>query len=87
MSNAGGYRIFTTNAQGQYTGWFAFVNTGNARFGTAKKYVIPSIVLAKMDSTNAQFRLALNDSVQIIAIGTAAVDSAATAVVDSAATK
>jgi hypothetical protein len=24
--------LFTTDASGNYTGWFSFVNTGNARF-------------------------------------------------------
>jgi hypothetical protein len=72
-NTAGGYATFTTNAAGTYTGWFAFLNTGNARF-TAGNAVYPTIVLAT-DAAPATVvkRLALDQTITVLALGTDAV--------------
>ncbi|OGX89392.1 hypothetical protein BEN47_07035 [Hymenobacter lapidarius] len=59
----GSYMTFTTDAAGAYTGWFGFLNSGNARY-TAGNLIFPAITLAK-DSAPAtvEKRLALNQSI------------------------
>ncbi|WP_159467752.1 ExeM/NucH family extracellular endonuclease [Dyadobacter sp. 3J3] len=47
---AGNYETFTTDGSGNYTGWFGFVNTGNARF-TAGNDIYPVIVIASSTGT------------------------------------
>lgn len=68
----GGYDSLTTNSSGSYTGWFATVNTGNARF-TGGNYVFPSIVLdsagLKRGIVNSRFCFA-NDSVLVLTYAT-----------------
>ena len=78
ISTAGGYSIFRTNASGAYTGWFAFVNTGNARF-TGGNYISPSIAIADSVGTIVA-RRALSDSIHIISFGTGAADTSGTGV-------
>ena len=70
LTVAGGYATFTTSATGTYTGWFGFLNTGNARF-TAGNTVYPTIVLAP-DATPAvvEKRLALDQTLMVLALGT-----------------
>ncbi|WP_310391434.1 IPT/TIG domain-containing protein [Hymenobacter sp.] len=72
LSSANNYGTFTTNASGSYTGWFAFLNTGNTRF-TAGNTVFPTIVVAP-DATPAtvEKRLALNQTMTVLAFGTGA---------------
>jgi hypothetical protein len=67
LTTAGNYGVFRTNSSGQYTGWFGFVNTGNARF-TAGNHIIPTIVIG--DSTGVLVsRRALDDSILVLAFG------------------
>jgi hypothetical protein len=63
LTVAGSYMAFTTNATGSYTGWFGFVNSGNARFTTGN-LIFPAITLA-LDATPTviEKRLALNQSI------------------------
>ncbi|MCI1187128.1 IPT/TIG domain-containing protein [Hymenobacter sp. DH14] len=70
LSVAGGYATFTTNAAGSYTGWFGYVNTGNVRF-TAGNVLYMSIVLAT-DALPAtvEKRLALDQTLTVLALGT-----------------
>mgnify|MGYP003619141041 CR=1 FL=1 len=65
LSNPAGYDSLTTDASGSYTGWFGFVNTGNARF-TAGNYVYPSITLDSAGNGTAKYRFALNDSILVL---------------------
>ncbi|GAB2717915.1 hypothetical protein GCM10011495_34080 [Hymenobacter frigidus] len=69
-TTATNYGTFTTNAAGTYTGWFGFLNTGNARF-TAGNTVYPTIALAP-DATPAvvEKRLALDQTLTVLALGT-----------------
>ncbi len=65
LSTPGGYDSLTTDSQGNYTGWFGFVHTGNARF-TAGNYVYPSITLDSAGSGSTYLRYALNDSILVL---------------------
>ncbi len=70
LTIAGSYATFTTNAAGAYTGWFGYLNTGNARF-TAGNVLYPAIVLAT-DAAPAtvEKRLALDQTLTALALGT-----------------
>jgi YDG domain len=69
LSTAGGYETLTTDATGSYTGWFGFVNTGNARF-TAGNTVFPTITLNTGGTgTTVNRRLALDIGITILAFG------------------
>jgi hypothetical protein len=72
LINAGSYGTFTSTAAGTYTGWFAFVNTGNARF-TAGNVVYPTITLAT-DAVPATIvaRYALDQTIKVLAFATTA---------------
>ncbi|MBP9191571.1 MAG: T9SS type A sorting domain-containing protein [Ignavibacteria bacterium] len=65
LSTPGGYDSLTTDASGSYTGWFGFVNTGNARF-TAGNYVNPTITLDSVGNGSTKYRFALNDSILVL---------------------
>ncbi len=65
LSTPGGYDSLTTDSQGNYTGWFGFVHSGNARF-TAGNYVYPSITLDSVGSGSTFRRYALNDSILVL---------------------
>lgn len=65
LSNPAGYDSLITDASGSYTGWFGFLNTGNARF-TAGNYVYPSITLDSAGNGTAKYRFALNDSMLVL---------------------
>ena len=67
-STVGNYETFTSDAGGSYTGWFGFVNTGNARF-SAGNDIFPTVVIASSTGT-ILFRLALNTSIKVLAYGT-----------------
>ncbi len=73
LANNGNFDSLVTDVSGNYTGWFAVVNTGNARF-TAGNYVFPSIVLdsagAKRGVANSRF--CLNDSIAVLGFATTA---------------
>jgi hypothetical protein len=71
LTTSGGYETFMTDGTGKYRGWFAFVNTGNARF-TAGNYVIPTITVDSAGSGTVKFRLALNDSIKVLSFTTSA---------------
>ncbi|WP_170982871.1 ExeM/NucH family extracellular endonuclease [Dyadobacter frigoris] len=63
-TTAGNYETFTTDGSGNYTGWFGFVNTGNARF-TAGNDVYPVIVIASSTGT-ILFRNVLDTSIKVL---------------------
>lgn len=63
-TSAGNYETFTTDGSGNYTGWFGFVNTGNARF-TAGNDVYPVIVVASSTGT-ILFRNVLDTSIKVL---------------------
>jgi hypothetical protein len=65
LSTPGGYDSLNTDSQGNYTGWFGFVHTGNARF-TAGNYVYPSITLDSAGNGSTFRRYALNDSILVL---------------------
>ena len=72
LTTAGTYDTFTTDANGSYTGWFGFVNTGNAAF-TAGNTVYPSITLnAGGTGTAISKRLALDVGILVQAFATTA---------------
>jgi len=71
VSTAGTYETFTTDASGNYTGWFACVNTGNAAF-TGGNVIYPTITLnGGGTSTTISKRLALDLGITILAFGAA----------------
>jgi hypothetical protein len=78
LTSAGGYDVFRANGSGAFTGWFAFVNTGNTRFASGK-YVIPSIQLGDSVGTLIA-RYALNDSIKVTGFNTLAADTCATGI-------
>jgi len=65
LTTSGNYETFIADATGNYTGWFAFIHTGNARF-TPGNNVIPSLVLGDTTGTLLA-RYALNDSITVLA--------------------
>ncbi|MFC7668372.1 hypothetical protein ACFQT0_14035 [Hymenobacter humi] len=73
LSAAGQYGSFTTDANGAYTGWFALVNSNNARFQTPGTALFPSITLAT-DAVPGTIvaRRALNQSVTVLGFVNAA---------------
>ena len=72
LSTAGTYHTFTTDASGSYTGWFGFVNTGNAAF-TSGNTVYPTIVLnAGGTGTTVSKRLALDVGILVQAFSASA---------------
>ncbi|WP_201978311.1 IPT/TIG domain-containing protein [Hymenobacter rubidus] len=73
LSTAGSYATFTTDASGNYTGWFGFVNSTNARFTTSGNVLYPMITLAT-DATPATIvaRRALDLGATVLAFGTGA---------------
>ncbi|OYU80351.1 MAG: hypothetical protein CFE23_09810 [Flavobacterium sp. BFFFF1] len=71
ISTAGNYETFTTDASGNYTGWFGFVNTGNGRF-TAGNLIYPTIVIGNATGTLTYYRKALDQSITVLSFGTAA---------------
>jgi hypothetical protein len=70
LTTAGSYFTFTTNAAGAYSGWFGFLNSGNARFTTGN-LIFPAITLAT-DAAPATVvkRLALNQSITTLDFAT-----------------
>ncbi len=62
---------FTTDASGNYTGWFGFINTGNARF-TAGNIVYPTITFGIATGTVVQFRRALDLGITVLAFSVTA---------------
>ncbi|MBO9611616.1 MAG: ExeM/NucH family extracellular endonuclease [Dyadobacter sp.] len=70
VTTTGGYESFTTDASGNYTGWFGFVNTGNARFDPGN-LILPTIVIANTSGTILS-RRALDASIRVLAYSTSA---------------
>ncbi|GGN05003.1 hypothetical protein GCM10010967_45040 [Dyadobacter beijingensis] len=70
VTTAGGYESFVTDASGNYTGWFGFVNTSNPRF-TAGNLILPTIVIANTSGTILS-RRALDVSIRVLEYATAA---------------
>jgi hypothetical protein len=71
LSTSGNFDLLVTNVFGEYVGWFAVVNTGNARF-IAGNYFFPTIVLdsagLKRGTVNTRFCLT-NTSITVLAFG------------------
>jgi hypothetical protein len=67
LATANNYDSLTSDASGNFTGWFAVVNTGNTRF-TAGNYVYPSIVLDSAGSKRGvvNTRLVATDSILVL---------------------
>ncbi|AWI25957.1 YDG domain-containing protein [Flavobacterium pallidum] len=70
LSTAGNYETFTTDASGNYTGWFGFVNTGNARF-TAGNIIYPTITIGNANGL-AFYKWAMDQSIKVLAFNAAA---------------
>jgi hypothetical protein len=71
LTSAGNFSTFTTDATGDYTGWFGFVNTGNGRFN-AGNLIFPSIVIGNNATGAVIARRALDVSIQVLAFSTSA---------------
>ncbi len=70
------YGTFTTDAGGQYTGWFVLEPTGNARFATAGNQVFMRIILNDgAGGTSAATRLTTPDSATVLAFNTTGADT------------
>ncbi len=71
---------FTTNALGEYTGWFAFVPTANARF-SVQNQIIPTLILNDgQGGTTIAKRLGLDQTLSVLGFGDTGADSVATGV-------
>jgi len=72
MTTAGTYDTFTTDVAGSYTGWFGFVNTGNAQFA-AGNIIYPVITLnTGGTSSTVGKRLALDVGILVQAFSASA---------------
>ena len=70
------YGTFTTDANGQYTGWFVLEPTGNARFATAGNQVFMRILLNDgAGGTSVATRLTTPDSATVLAFNTTGADT------------
>ena len=69
LSAADGYAKFTTDAAGNFSGSFGFVNTGNARF-TAGNNVFPTIALSVDPASTILYRFALDQSITVLGFAT-----------------
>lgn len=79
LSTAGAYDSLTTDASGNYSGWFGFVNTGNARF-TAGNFIYPSITLDSAGNGSTKYRFALNDSIMVLGFSDSATSTSGTGI-------
>ena len=70
LSVAGGYATFTTNAAGSYTGWFGYLNTGNTRFTAGNVLYMTIVVATDAAPATVEKRLALDQTVTALALGT-----------------
>lgn len=77
LSAPGAYDSLITDASGNYTGWFGFVNTGNTRF-TPGNYVYPSITLDSVGNGSTKFRFALSDSILVLGFSDSATATSGT---------
>jgi len=71
LTTAGSYETFTTDSNGNYTGWFAFVNTGNARF-TAGNTVYPTITIGDNTTGTTLYKRALDLGIAVLSFSTSA---------------
>lgn len=70
------YGTFTTDASGQYTGWFVLEPTGNARFATAGNQVFMRILLNDGDGgASVATRLTTPEYATVLAFNTAGADT------------
>jgi hypothetical protein len=81
-SLTGTFETFTTNASGEYEGWFGFVHTGNARFSTPGNIVRPTIEIGDNTGTLLH-RRALDMSVTVLLLSTTAGGDNATGIYGS----
>jgi hypothetical protein len=77
LSTLGGYGEFTTDAAGQYAGWFAVEPTGNARFTTGNSVFMRIVLNNGAGGTFAALRLTTSNSVSVINFGTASTNGTA----------
>jgi Bacterial Ig domain/PA14 domain/Secretion system C-terminal sorting domain/HYR domain/Bacterial protein of unknown function (DUF839) len=71
LTTAANFETFTTDGSGNFTGWFGFVNTGNARF-TAGNLIFPTIVIGNNTTGAVIARRALDVSVKVLGYGNSA---------------
>lgn len=64
------YGTFTTNSGGQYSGWFLFEATGNARFTPGNQVFMRIMINDGNDGTTVVNRLTTADYVTVIGFGT-----------------
>ena len=69
-TTAGNYATFRTNANGAYTGWFGFLNTGNTRFTAGNMLYMTIALAADATPTVVEKRLALDQTLKVLALGT-----------------
>jgi hypothetical protein len=70
LSTAGRYETFTTDATGNYTGWFCLINTTNTKF-TPGNIIYPAITLNNgAGGTTASKRLALDLGITVLQFST-----------------
>jgi hypothetical protein len=79
LTTASGYDSIYSDIAGTYTGWFGFVNTGNARF-TPGNYVMPTITIDSTGSGTVKYRFALNDSLFVLGFGDSAIATMGTGI-------
>lgn len=69
LTSAGNYGTFTTDASGNYTGWFGFVHTGNSRF-TAGNTIYPTVTIGDNTTGGLLYRRALNLGITVLQFST-----------------
>ncbi|MCX7717219.1 MAG: hypothetical protein N2111_02295 [Candidatus Sumerlaeaceae bacterium] len=65
LTSAGNYGTFTTDASGNYTGWFGFVHTGNTRF-TAGNTIYPTVTIGDNTTGGLLYRRALDLGITVL---------------------
>ncbi len=72
LATLGGYGEFTTDAAGQFAGWFAVEPTGNARFTPGNNVFMRIVLNNGAGGTFAALRLTTTSTVSVINFGAAA---------------
>lgn len=70
LASAGSYGEFTTDASGNYSGWFITEPTGNARFTPGTNIYMRIILNDGAGGTTAAIRLNTSNTVQVVNFGT-----------------
>jgi hypothetical protein len=75
VNRVGASGTFTTDNSGNYTGWFANINTGNSRF-VAGATIFPTITInGGGTDTSIAYRYALNQSITVLSFGASGANS------------